>query len=492
MQVGLWAEIRRLHEVEKLSSRTIAGKLRCSRHTVHRALAMENPPGSEPVSRSSILDPYKESIARILHASPGLSAVRVREELRQFGYGGGVRILQDHLRSVRPNRGRVYQEVEHLPGDACQVDWGDCGYLQIGQTRRRVYVFVSVLCYSRLLYIEFTLSQTRAHFYRCIRHALEYFGGVPRRIVVDNLKAAVLAGAGRDCRFHPEFLALCGHYGLQPVACERRDPESKGMVENSVRYVKRNALAGRVLESLADYQRLAVEWRDAVANVRLHGATRERPVDRRARETLRPLPEIPADTDETVYALVTSHVRVFFDSNRYSVPPSTVGKQVLIRADDHLVRILDSGQEIARHQRCYERGQPVTSEVHREAALALRRRVTPPVMEARVDLLGPQAKLFRLGLLQEPVRPMAHLRKILQFVALYGRTEVLTALDTAVAQQTFDAAYVENLIHQQRRRRHLPSPLPLNPARKDLLEAFEEQPYDLAVYDRFLDEGASE
>lgn len=486
MQVGLWAEIRRLHEIEKLSNRAVARKLRCSRHTVRNALAQTRPPGSETVERPSCLDPYKGQMIKLMESD--LSGVRILQEIRDRGYPGGVTILRDYLRSVRPHRGRIYQEVEHLPGDAFQVDWGDCGAIRIGQTQRRVYVFVAVLCYSRLLYIEFTLSQARAHFYRCIRRALESFGGIPRRIIVDNLKAAVLEGSGHECRFHPEFLALCGHYGLQPVACERRDPESKGMVENGVRYVKRNALAGRVLDCFADYQHLAIEWRDTIANVRLHSTTRERPVDRRARETLRPLPEISPDTDETVYVSVTSHARVHFDSNRYSVPPSAVNKQVLIRADDQLVRILDGGLELARHQRSYERNKLIVAEAHKEAAIALRRRLTPPVLAARFDLLGPQAKAFRLGLLQEPVKPMVHLRKILQFGALYGRTEVLTALDTALVQQTFDAAYVENLIHQQRRRRRLPSPLSMHPVRKDLLEAFEEQPHDLSIYDHLLDE----
>jgi len=135
MHVGLWAEIRRLHEIENFSNRAIARKLRCSRHTVRRALAMAGPPGSESVVRSSILDPYKEAIGQILSQDPWLSAVRVREKLRAFGYVGGLRILQDYLRGVRPHRSRVYQEVEHLPGDAFQVDWGDCGALRIGQTQ---------------------------------------------------------------------------------------------------------------------------------------------------------------------------------------------------------------------------------------------------------------------------------------------------------------------------------------------------------------------
>ena len=131
------------------------------------------------------------------------------------------------------------------PGEAMQVDWGDCGRLEIGQTPRRVSVFVAVLCYSRLCYIEFSLSQRKAEFYRALVHALEFFGGSPQKIIFDNLKAAVISGSGRHACLHPEFLALCGHFCMEPIACAARDPESKGIVEARVRYVKHNALAGR-------------------------------------------------------------------------------------------------------------------------------------------------------------------------------------------------------------------------------------------------------
>ena len=108
-----------------------------------------------------------------------------------------------------------------------QVDWGECGRVQIGGTKRKVSVFVAVLCYSRLMYIEFTLSQRKEEFYRGLVHALGFFGGSPRAVIFDNLKAAVLNGSGRSACFHPEFLALCGYFCLQPIACQRRDPESK-------------------------------------------------------------------------------------------------------------------------------------------------------------------------------------------------------------------------------------------------------------------------
>src|SRR6185437_6435682 len=126
--------------------------------------------------------------------------------------------------------------------------WGECGRVTVGGTSRKVSVFVAVLCHSRLMFIEFTLSQRKAEFYRALAAALNFFGGSPRKIIFDNLKAAVLNGSGRTACHHPEFLALCGYFCLQPVACQRRDPESKGIVEAGVRYVKHNALAGRAEE----------------------------------------------------------------------------------------------------------------------------------------------------------------------------------------------------------------------------------------------------
>ena len=198
-------------------------------------------------------------------------------------------------------------------------------------------MFVAVLCYSRLCYIEFCLSERKAEFYRCLVHALKFFGGSPRQIIFDNLKAAVLNGSGRNACLHPDFLALCGHFCLEPIACARRDPESKGVVEAKVRYVKRNALQGRdeELTCWEDYGRLAIYWRDEVANVRVHDTTKERPIDRFRKEQslLRPLPAAPFNTDEMVSVVVNSHARVHFDGNRYSVPPELARKTALLRAN---------------------------------------------------------------------------------------------------------------------------------------------------------------
>jgi hypothetical protein len=340
-----------------------------------------------------------------------------------------------------------------------------------------------------MTYIEFTLSQRKAEFYRCLVHALEFFGASPRAIIFDNLKTAVINGSGRAACFHPEFLALCGYYRMQPIACERRDPQSKGIVEGGVRYVKRNALAGRSDELVCfeNYVAFAPRWRDEIANVRTHETTRERPVDRfqQERSLLRALPTIPFDTDEIVPAVVSPHARIEFDANRYSVPPHLVRQTVTIRADGREVRIVHQGQVVAQHARCYERRQLIVLPDHRLAALALRKRSRSTALEHEFDALGSEARQFHLGLKRQPVKTGVHLRRLLGLARVYGSTEVVSAMAKAVEFAAYDAAYVENLLLAERRRRQLPTPTLPTPRRRELIDDVELEPADPAVYDRF-------
>ena len=210
MNVALWAEIRRLAEIEKLSARVISRRLHCSWRTVARALEWEQPPARRVASRASPLDPHKAKIDALLARYPELSAVRIHEEIARGpdGYTGSVITVRRHLRSIRPPRGRVYQEVHYEPAQAMQVDWGECGCVPVGNTTRKVSVLVAVLCYSRMTYIEFTLSQRKAEFYRSLVHALEFFGASPRAIIFDYVPGHIidvmfptpLCGRGVPCR----------------------------------------------------------------------------------------------------------------------------------------------------------------------------------------------------------------------------------------------------------------------------------------------------
>jgi len=494
MTVAQWAEIRRLSQVERLSQRAIASRLGCCRLTVKKALGMEQAPNeTKRPARGSILDAYKLKINDLVAKYPELSAVRVLEEIRKGpdGYPGKVSLVRQYVGEIRPTRGRVYQEVFYEPAQAMQIDWGTCGRIAIGGTTRIVSVFVAVLCYSRLCYIEFCLSQRKSEFYRSLVHAIEFFGGSPRQIIFDNLKAAVLNGSGRHACLHPEFLSLCGHFYLHPIACTRRDPESKGVVEAKVRYVKRNALQGRdeELTQWENYAHLACTWRDNVANVRVHETTKERPVDRFAkeRELLRPLPTLAFDTDEVVTAFVSSHARVHFDGNRYSVPPQLARKTVVVRANRDQLRVISQAEQVACHTRCYDRNQLIRLPDHELEALKMRSRVRAHDLERAFDALGEEARKFHLELCGQPVKTTVHLRRLLNLVHLYGRADVVAAITRANEYHTYDAAYVETILLQQRRQRELPSPTLVRPKREELIEETDLEEPDPAAYDRLCD-----
>jgi hypothetical protein len=236
-----------------------------------------------------------------------------------------------------------------------------------------------------------------------------------------------------------------------------------------------------------DYPKFATYWLTQVANVRVHETTKDRPIDRleKERNQLRPLPTTAFDTDEIVSAIVTPHARIKFDSNRYSVPPDLARKTVMVRANTTHVRIFYQGSEMACHKRCFERGQLRLQAEHQLAALRRRRRTRAHHVEEIFDALGSQARAFHLALRECPVKTTVHLRRLLSLVRLYGRDEVVAALAQALEYQTYDAAYVETILLQERRRRELPSPMPLLPRRQELIEEVDLEEPDPGAYDRF-------
>ena len=179
MKVSQWAEIHRLREEESLSNRAIARSLKCSRKTVKRALALREPPWQASPARGSVLDPYLSTIDAWIEKDSDLSAIRVLEEIRKDGYSGKITLVERYLKKTRPSKGRVYVEAVYDPAEAMQLDWGSCGSVAVGESRRKVSVLVAVLCFSRLIYIEFTLSQKKEVFYRCTRNALAFFEAAP-------------------------------------------------------------------------------------------------------------------------------------------------------------------------------------------------------------------------------------------------------------------------------------------------------------------------
>jgi transposase len=226
--------------------------------------------------RLSVLDPFKPRITRLLDTHP-YSAQQIFQRLREDGYQGGVTILRNYIRRIRPTKKPVYLKLHFTAGECAQVDWGCYGTVAVGNTRRKLSFFVMVLAFSRQMYVEFTVSQTMEHFLACHQHGFAAFGGVPSKIMVDNLKSAVLQRlAGAAPVFNPRYLDFARHHGFAIEACNVARGNEKGRVERGVGYVKKNFLQGARVDrvqhdpcgraTLARHRRqCAHPWRNATA-----------------------------------------------------------------------------------------------------------------------------------------------------------------------------------------------------------------------------------
>ena len=186
-----FCQIKDLHQREGLHPSQIAQSLALDPRTVAYWIAQERFRPRKPSPRPSKLDPFKPQIVQMLEKYP-YSAAQVLQRLREQGFDGGYSIVKAYVRKVRPTRQPAFLQLAFAPGECAQVDWGSFGSVRVGQTTRRLSFFVMVLCYSRLMYVEFTVSQTMEHFLAGHQHAFEAFGGVPQKVMVDNLKSAVL------------------------------------------------------------------------------------------------------------------------------------------------------------------------------------------------------------------------------------------------------------------------------------------------------------
>ena len=390
------AQMRRLVLVEGLRIETVARRFGVHHGTVRRALRDE--PGESGLPAKSGLDLYKPYIIKRLTELPELSAVRLFSELRERGYSRSLTLLRYYVAKVRQPRARkAYLRVEPEPGEQAQVDWGSFGHMRVGATQRPLSVFSMVLSWSRALFIDFAFDQQMETFLRMHRRALEFFGGVPRKVLYDNLKSVVLHHVGSVVQFNPRFLAFAGHYLFEATAAPIRYPEAKGRVEASIKYIRHSFFYGRSFASLEDLRAQAGAWRDQVANNRLHGTTRERPSQRLLveRARLRALPPRPFDTDLVLPLIVSKEARVRLDTNTYSVPPEYVGKTVHLRADDHLVRILCDGREIARHSRCWDRRRQIEDPHHLEILIERRKGARGQKRKDRLLSICPEARVSR-------------------------------------------------------------------------------------------------
>jgi transposase len=452
--------------------------------TVAKWAAVEQFRARAGVPRASKLDPFKGQIVRWLDAHP-YSTQQIFQRLREAGYEAGISILKDYVHRIRPRHQTAFLKLDFAVGECAQVDWGEWGTIAVGSTRRRLSFFLMVLCYSRLMYLEFTVSQQMEFFLACHENAFAAFGGVPRRLMIDNLKSAVLQRlVGIAPVFNPKYLDFSRHWGFEISPCNVRAGNEKGRVENGVGFVKKNLLAGLELPDFAALQPAATMWLDTLANVRIHRETHQRPIDRFEDERAYLLPLNPAGFDLARVCLVraTKQFRVPLDSNHYTVPSHYAGQRLTLKAYADRVCIYERDQLLARHLRSMDRHQHIEDPDHEKQLLAQRTSAREQRLVVNFLALSPRAQAYREGLEAKRVNARVHLRKILALAELHGKEAVARALDDGQELQAFSAEYIANILSARRRIGPEPAALQLT-RRADLLELELPEP-DLSIYDR--------
>lgn len=319
-------------------------------------------------STISSVEPHRTIVERWL--AQGVSGVAIHAALkREHGYRGSYSSVYRMIAAIRaalPPEATV--PLSFTPAEAAQVDFGTGPVLldPASGAPRRTWCFVMTLCWSRHQYVEFVWDQTVATWLGCHRRAFEWFGAVPERLIIDNPKCAITRACIHDPLVNRAYAECAEGYGFRIDPCPPADPQKKGIVEAGVKYVKRNFLPIRTFRDLADLNAQARAWVLDEAGVRVHGTTREQPLERYEieRPLMRPLPGIAPDLGTWHALSVHRDCHVQHERILYSVPFALLGKRLWLRATDGQVSIFQDYRLVATHPRGRKPGQRFTVAEH--------------------------------------------------------------------------------------------------------------------------------
>jgi transposase len=485
------AQILRYYHAERWRVGTIATQLRLHRDTVARVLTQAGLPLIGPVCRASAIDPYLPFIRQTLTQFPTLTASRLYGMVQSRGYPG----RPDHFRHLvarhrPPRRTEAYLRLRTLPGEQCQIDWGHFGHIQIGRARRPLMGFVTVLSWSRQIFLRFYLDARMENFLRGHVAAFEAWGGVPRIALYDNLKSAVLERQGNAIRFNPTLLALAGHYRFEPRPVAVARGNEKGRVERAIRYIRDAFLAGRTFTDVDELNAQADAWTSGPASERRCPEDEKLTVKAAFEQEKASLLALPPNAFATaevkaVSAAKTPYVR--FDLNDYSVPHAYVQRALTVVADARQVRVLDAAQVIATHPRSYDRGQQVELPEHIDALAEHKHKASAHRTTDRLVQAIPQSRelLRQAAQRGEPLGRIT--RTLLDLLDHYGAAELEAAIGEALAREVAHPNAVRLALERRRQLQDCPPPigvtLPDHLKRRDVTV----RPHPLAGYDQLTE-----
>jgi transposase len=429
----------------------------------------ESFPETPPPHQQSTLEAYRELVEQ-LHGQ-GVSGKVIWQRVQAQGYVGSIGAVYRFLKQLKqpaPGSDAVVR-VERAPGEEAQVDFGYVGYMLDEEGRRRkAWCFVMTLSWSRHSYVEFVFDQRIETWLELHRRAFEFFGGVPRKIVTDNLKAAIVRACwqGTDPQVQWAYRECAEHYGFLIGPCRPATPQHKGKVERGVGYVKDNCLAGRGELRLSEANPLARDWCLSTAGLRIHGTTKQQPLvqfTQTEQSVLLPLPAQPYEQATWKEAKVARDCYVTFENAYYSVPFRLVGQTVRVRGSQREVKVFTTEFEVvATHSRAGQAGTRSTHHDHLPPYKLPGLLWNADFALEMASRIGPATRLTVERLLDDRVvDPLPKVRRLLQLVDNCGEQRLEAACQRALAHD--DPAYmtVKRILAQRLDESTMPSlPLP--------------------------------
>lgn len=369
----VFMDILSLHR-QGFKMRSISRKLGIHRETVKKYL--ENPQAPRYLKtrrKDLILTPYRQMIDDWLDQDD-YRATWIHHRIKDLGYLGGYDTVKNYVKTVKArNRRKAFLRFETVPGLQGQVDWADFKVSVSGTTDLTLYLFVMVLGFSRAMYAEFVTHCSLEAFLDCHLNAFRYLGGVPFELLYDNMRHVFAGRKDGKKILNPEFVYFANHCTFKPVLCPPYSPWVKGKVERPIDYIREAFWRGYPFQSLSEANRDLLRWLSETANRRNHGTHKQR-VDMRWQQELQSLSPIPQDYDTSlkVYRKVYKDCLISYNACRYQVPPEAVGKRVLLKIKNGIIRIYDDEKLLATHTESPEKGRMITDPAIIEKILELR------------------------------------------------------------------------------------------------------------------------
>ena len=478
------AQILRYHHVEKWRVGTIARQLGVHHNVVNRVLSRAGMPKLERADRPSMIDPYLAFIRETLEQFPTLTASRLYAMVRERGYPGGADHFRHQIACYRPRgQAEAFLRLKTLPGEQGQVDWGHFGKITIGSAQHALMAFVLVLSYSRRIFLRFYPDARMANFLRGHEAAFQAWEGLPRVLLYDNLKSAVLERQGQAIRFHPTLLEFAAHYRFEPRPVAIARGNEKGRVERAIRYVRDHFWPARHWQDLDDLNAQAEAWCEGWAMDRPCPEDRSISVRQAfAKESLLALPDTPYPTDERLEVSIGKTPYARFERNDYSVPHSHVRRTLTVLASPTEVRILEGAEEIARHPRSYDKGRQIEDPAHIEALTEIKRQARHHRGQDRLARAAPASRELLIQAGQRGDNLGAITAALLRLLDDYGTSELQAAITETLARGVPHPNGVRIALQRRREQRQQPPPVGVR-LRDERARNLVVRPHDLGGYD---------